>query len=112
MRSFNNSYPPTPTQASYIYLQHMGDKIQSQWTFKLHNGIICSLNEEEEPTRRYLVFYYTYDRLNMFRAALCPSSGADDYISDYHMDRLILRLLVVGGLVQVGWLNTAFSPDT
>jgi hypothetical protein len=54
------------------------------------------INEEEEPTRCYLVFYYTYDRLNMFRAALCPSSGAHDYFCDYHMDRLILRLLMVG----------------
>jgi hypothetical protein len=53
---------------------------------------IVVINEEEEPTRCYLVFYYTYDRLNMFQAALCPSSGAHDYISDYHMDRLILRL--------------------
>jgi hypothetical protein len=25
-------------------------------------------------------FYYTYDLLNMFRAPLCPSSGAHDYI--------------------------------
>jgi hypothetical protein len=30
--------------------------------------------EEKEPTRYYLVFYYTYERLNMLRAALCPSS--------------------------------------
>jgi hypothetical protein len=57
---------------------------------------ITFLNEEEEPTRCYLVFYYTYERLNMFRAALCPSSGAHDYISDYHMDHLILRLLMGG----------------
>jgi hypothetical protein len=62
-----------------------------------------SIVEEEEPTRRYLVFYCTYDRLNMFRAAPCPSSGARDYISGYHMDRLILRLLMVNGEVQVGW---------
>jgi hypothetical protein len=55
------------------------------------------LNEEEEETRCYLVFYYTYERLNMFRAALCPSSGAHDCISDYHMEGLILRLLMVGG---------------
>jgi hypothetical protein len=52
---------------------------------------------EEEPTRFYLVFYYTYDRINMLRAAPCPSSGAHDYISDYHMDSLIIRLLMVGG---------------
>jgi hypothetical protein len=55
------------------------------------------LNEDEEPTRCHLVFYYTYDKLKKFQAALCPSSGAHDYISDYHMDRPILRLLVVGG---------------
>jgi hypothetical protein len=55
------------------------------------------INEEEEPTRCYLVFYYTYDRLNMFRAAICPSSGAHDSVSDYRMDRLILRLLMVSG---------------
>jgi hypothetical protein len=58
---------------------------------------IIEINEEEEPTRCYSVFYYTYDRLNMFWAALCPSSGAHYYISDYHMDHLILRLLMVGG---------------
>jgi hypothetical protein len=52
--------------------------------------------KEEEPARCYLVFYCTYKRFNMFRAALCPLSGAHDYISDYHMNRLILRLLVVG----------------
>jgi hypothetical protein len=57
-----------------------------------------AINEEvEEPTRCYLVFYYTYERLDMLRAALCPSSGAHDYISDYQVDRLILRLLMVGG---------------
>jgi hypothetical protein len=58
---------------------------------------IVVINEEEELIRCYLVFYCTYDRHNMFRAALCPSSGAHDYISDYHIDRLILRLLMVGG---------------
>jgi hypothetical protein len=51
------------------------------------------------------MFYYTYDRLNMFRAALCPSSGAHDYISDYHMDRLIPKLMMVGDLMQAGWLT-------
>jgi hypothetical protein len=63
------------------------------------------INEEEEPTRCYLVFYYSYERLNMFLAALCPSSGAHDCVSDYHMDRLILRLLMEWVLVQLGWLS-------
>ena len=30
-------------------------------------------------TRCYLIFYCTSYRLNMFRALLCPSSGASDY---------------------------------
>jgi hypothetical protein len=64
---------------------------------------IVVINEEEEPTRCCLVFYYTYERLNMFQAALCPSSEAHDYISDYYMDRLILRLLMVWRL-GAGWL--------
>jgi hypothetical protein len=59
--------------------------------------VVINEEEEEETTRCYLVFYCTYDRLNMFWAALSPSSGAHDYISDYHMDRPILRLLMVGG---------------
>jgi hypothetical protein len=42
-------------------------------------------NKEEEPNRCYLVFYYTYDRLNMFQAPLCPSSGAHDCTVDYHV---------------------------
>jgi hypothetical protein len=58
---------------------------------------IVVINQEKEPTRCYLVFYYTYERLDMFRAPLCPSSGAHDYTSDYHMDHLILKLLMVGG---------------
>jgi hypothetical protein len=59
--------------------------------------IVVINEEEEETTRCHLVFYYTYERLNMCRAALCPSAAAHDYISDYHMDRLILMLLMVGG---------------
>jgi hypothetical protein len=66
---------------------------------------IVVINEEEEPTRCYLVFDYTYDRLNIFRAALCPSSGAHDCISDYHTDRLIRRLLMESVSVHVGWFS-------
>ena len=35
---------------------------------------------EEKPTRCHWMFYCTYDTLNMFRALLCPSSGARDYM--------------------------------
>jgi len=33
----------------------------------------------------------------MFRALLCPSSGAPDYDVDYHIGRIVLGLLYVGG---------------
>jgi len=33
----------------------------------------------------------------VFRALLCPSSGARDYNVDYHIDRFVLGLLYVGG---------------
>jgi len=39
----------------------------------------------------------------MFRALLCPSSGARDYDVDYHIGRIVLGLLYVGGKVQLGW---------
>jgi len=48
--------------------------------------------------------------LNMFRGPLCPSSGAHDDSIGYHIGRLVLELLLVGGEVQAGW--TAFGPDT
>jgi len=57
----------------------------------------------------------------MFRAPLCPSSGAHDDSVGYHIGRLVLELLLVGSLVQVGWMSvrteavsrvTAFGPDT
>ena len=36
----------------------------------------------------------------MFRALLCPSSGAHDYDVDYHIGRFVLGLLYVGGYLQ------------
>jgi hypothetical protein len=70
---------------------------------------IVVINEDEEPTRCYLVFYCTYERINMFQGALCPPSGAHDYTADYHMGLLILRLLIVGRLVLVGWLSVRLN---
>ena len=35
---------------------------------------------EEKPTRCHWTLYCTYDMLKMFRALLCPSSGARDYM--------------------------------
>jgi len=39
----------------------------------------------------------------MFRALICPSSGARDYDVDYHIGRVVLGLLYVGSYVQLGW---------
>jgi hypothetical protein len=39
----------------------------------------CILILGEKPTRCYTMVYWTYNSLNMFRAPLCPSSGARNY---------------------------------
>ena len=38
---------------------------------------------------------------NMFRASLCPSSGAHDHSVGYHIGRLVLELLLDGSLQHV-----------
>ena len=38
------------------------------------------MRREEKPTRYHCMLYCTYDILNMFRALLCPSPGAVDYM--------------------------------
>ena len=51
----------------------------------------------------------------MFRALLCPSSGARDYAVDCHVGRIVLGLLYVGGKVQLGWSSVRVAgcnPDT
>jgi len=55
------------------------------------------INEEKNPTRCHLLLYYAYVTLNMFRAPLCPSSGAHGDSVGYHIGRLALELLLVGG---------------
>ena len=39
-----------------------------------------TMRREKEPTRCHCMLYCTYDMLNMFRALLCPSSRALDYM--------------------------------
>jgi len=46
----------------------------------------------------------------MFRALLCPSSGARDYDVDYHIGRIVLGLLYVGGKMQLGWSGVRVEP--
>ena len=38
------------------------------------------MRREENPSRCHSMLYCTYDMLNMFRALVCPSSGARDYM--------------------------------
>jgi len=51
----------------------------------------------------------------MFRVLLCPSSGTRDYDIVYHIGRVVLGLLYVGGEVWLGWSSVrgaGCSPDT
>ena len=38
------------------------------------------MRREEKPTRCHWMLYCTYDMFKMFRALICPSSGARDYL--------------------------------
>ena len=58
--------------------------------------LFANVTEEQNPTRCHLLMYYACDRLNTFRAPLCPSSGAHDDSVGYHIGRLVLELLLVG----------------
>ena len=50
------------------------------WINKNHTNNTYS-RREEKPTRCHCIhFIALYDMLNMFRALLCPSSGALDYM--------------------------------
>jgi len=50
----------------------------------------------------------------MFRALLCPSSGARDCDVYYHIGHFVLGLLYVGGEVRLGWSSvraTGYSQE-
>jgi len=48
----------------------------------------------------------------MFRALLCPSSGSRDYDVVYHIGRVVLGLLYVGGDVRVGWIGVRVAGSS
>jgi len=48
----------------------------------------------------------------MFRAVLCPSSGARDYDVVYHIGRFVLGVLYAGGWVQLGWSSVRFAGSS
>ena len=58
------------------------DVITKAYHYTLPNQ---SQQKNKNPTRCHLLFYCNSYRLNMFRALLCPSSGARDYDIDYHI---------------------------
>jgi len=47
----------------------------------------------------------------MFQALLCPSSGAGGY-DVYHIGRVILGLLYVGGEVQLDWSSVRVAGSS
>jgi len=48
----------------------------------------------------------------MFQALLFPTSGARDYDVVYHIGRLILGLLYVGGWMRLGWSSVRVADTT
>jgi len=48
----------------------------------------------------------------MFRTLLSPSSGGHDYNVYYHICRLVLGLLYVGGWVRVAWISVRAAGYT
>ena len=59
-----------------------------------------------------MIFSCTSYRLNIFRALLCPSSEDRDYDVVYHIGRVVLGLLYVGGKVQLGWSGVGIAGSS
>ena len=73
----------------------------------------CDNWRMKKPTSCHLIFYCTSYRLNMFRALLCPLSGARDYDVVYHIGRVVFGLLYVGGEMRLGWSSVRVAgPST
>jgi len=74
-----------PLNSTVLLLREIPLRIVNILLNTMKNNLMCVgpciivITEEQEPTRCYLLFYCTSYRLNMFRALLCPSSGAHDY---------------------------------
>ena len=76
--------------------------IKRAWAITIHCSLVQSdipnspqyMRREEKPTRCHCTLYCTYETLNMFRALLCPSSGALDYM--YAIAAYGVQCLVAG----------------
>jgi len=77
--------------------------------FHLQGNLIL---KNEKPSRCYLLFSCTSYRLNIFRALICPSSGARNCAVDYHFGHIVLGLLYVGGKVQLGWSSVQVAGSS
>ena len=94
------SYKAEHTQSYTCHVKHtihalITDKVYKSLSYRCHIKYMLSL-KNKKPTRCHLLFYCTSYRFNMFRALLCPSSGARDYDVDYHIGRFVLGLLYIG----------------
>ena len=64
--------------ASTIFFSYCVQKNPQIWCVSVRASL--HMRREEKPTRRHWMVYCTYNLLNMFRALLCPSSEARDYM--------------------------------
>ena len=94
MYTRNTEYFNRRNEALFLGTQPISDKY---FNLMFVGPCIIVITEEQKPTRCHLLLYCTSYRLNMFRALLCPSSGAREYNADYHIGRFVLGLLYAGG---------------
>jgi len=71
---------------------------------------LCDNWRKKTPTCCHLLFYCTSYRLNMFRALLCPSSGARDY--DFRAAGFSLQPRHYSSLTTPNLQHTATQNDT
>ena len=88
------SFSDTNNSSQYIFVSASLSFLGIfHWHLMFTVPCIIVITEEYEPTRCHLLFYCASYRLNIFRALLCPPSGARDYSVDYHVGRFVLGLL-------------------
>jgi len=69
--------------------------LRMRLAWQLTNARTLIYLKNKKPTRCHLLFYCTSYRLDMFRALLCPSSGARDCNVDYHSRELLMMGIVM-----------------
>ena len=74
LSKWNNSTPNGQMFITFWYLSIF----RISWCVFVRASL--HMRREEKPTRYPWMLYCTYDMLNTFRAFLCPSTGARDYM--------------------------------